>query len=54
MRARASQLLGTQFTESLGSYIETYLQTDDQTEGHGTGIPAFLAAVALALYGNEL
>lgn len=38
------ELLGTQFTEHLASQMEAYLQPGQNA------IPAFLAAVALAVY----
>ena len=41
------ELLGTTFTESLGAIMESYLEQRDS-------IPAFLSAVALAIFDDRL
>ena len=41
------ELLGTTFTESLGEQMELYLE-------HRDSIPAFLSAVALAIFDDRL
>ena len=45
--AAGMELLGTTFTESLGAIMESYLEQRDS-------IPAFLSAVALAIFDDRL